>query len=232
MKSEIGNTYGSMEVINHLPHINPTGAKRVRMVEVRCNSCGNTSSKRLSNIQRKGTAGCSRECPAFKATVTTHGLSNSRVYKSWDNMITRCTRPSHKNFKHYEHLIIGVKIDPEWFNFENFLKDMGEPPSKKNKLSIDRIDNRKGYCKDNCRWATQKEQMHNQERSIVNRFSSTELQVIKDFYVLASKYKTGHVSHFTIASIAAIFGVGSCTVPNILNDYYIDIVKAKEDYAA
>jgi hypothetical protein len=79
--------------------------------------------------------------------------------------------------------------------FENFLRDMGEPNNKNNKLSIDRIDNRKGYSKDNCKWSTQKEQTLNQERSLVNRFSSAELTTIKEFYVLASRFKSNGVQY-------------------------------------
>jgi hypothetical protein len=42
--------------------------------------------------------------------------------------------------------------------FENFLKDMGERPEGK---TLDRRDNDKGYCKSNCRWATDEEQYDN-----------------------------------------------------------------------
>jgi hypothetical protein len=228
MKSEIGNTYGTMLVLEHLPSINPTGKKTIRMVKVQCSSCGKLAEKRLDNIKRKGTSGCSRECPGFKATITKHGLTNSRVYKSWDNMVTRCTRTSHKSYDHYDNLIIGEKLDPRWLNFENFLEDMGDPGNKQHKFSIDRIDNKKGYCKDNCKWSTQQEQTLNQEKSIVNKFSSSELQTIKDFHVLASRFKKDGVQLFTTEDIQRIFSMSSSTVTKVLNSFYIDLAKEKE----
>jgi len=232
MNNEIGNTYGSMTVMKYLPPLNPTGKKSIVMVQVSCNCCGKVSEKRLFNIKRASTSGCSRECPAFKTTITKHGLSNSRVYKSWDNMVTRCTRPSHQSFDHYENLIIGQKIDPRWLVFENFLADMGEPPTKKYKFSIDRIDNRKGYFKENCKWSTQKEQTNNQEKSIINKFSSADLEVIKNFYLLASKFKKEGKQLFTTNDIVNIFGIANYTVTKILNNYYIELAKEKEAYAA
>ena len=228
MNNEIGNTYGSMKVIEHLESINPTGKKSVRMVRVMCEACGTISDKRLDNIKRKGTSGCSRECPAFKQTITKHGLTNSRTYKSWDNMVTRCTRPSHISYEHYDNLIIGQKIDPKWLTFEGFLDDMGEPENKNIKFSIDRIDNRRGYSKSNCRWATQQEQTLNQERSIVNIFSSAELETIREFYALASRFKSNGVQNFSTDSIMSIFSMSSPTVTKILNGYYINLAKEKE----
>lgn len=59
----------------------------------------------------------------------------------------------------------GIRMSKAWYNsFEQFVKDMGERPSKKH--SIDRIDNNKGYNKLNCRWATAKEQGNNQRTNI------------------------------------------------------------------
>jgi hypothetical protein len=228
MNNEIGNVYGSMKVIEHLDSINPTGKKSVRMVRVVCEACNKTSNKRLNNIKRKSTSGCSRECPAFKQTITKHGLTNSRTYKSWDNMVTRCTRSSHVSYEHYDNLIIGQKLDPKWLTFEGFLEDMGEPENKNIKFSIDRIDNRKGYCKSNCRWATQQEQTLNQEKSIVNIFSSAELETIRDFYALASRFKSNGVQNFSTDSIISIFSMSSPTVTKILNGYYIKLAKEKE----
>lgn len=228
MNNEIGNIYGSMKVIEHLESINPSGKKLFRMVRVECQACGTISDKRLDNIKRKSTSGCSRECSAFKQTITKHGLTNSRTYKSWDNMVTRCTRPSHVSYEHYDNLIVGQKLDPKWLTFEGFLEDMGEPENKNIKFSIDRIDNRRGYSKSNCRWATQQEQTLNQEKSIVNIFSSAELETIREFYILASRFKSNGVQNFSTDSVMHIFSMSSPTVTKILNGYYIDLAKEKE----
>lgn len=45
-----------------------------------------------------------------------------------------------------------------WSLFTNFLEDMGERPPD---MTIDRIDNDKGYFLENCRWATMKQQNDN-----------------------------------------------------------------------
>ena len=228
MYTEIGNSYGTMTVIEDMPSINPTGKKNIRVVKVHCSLCNTVTEKRLDNLKRPSTSGCSRECPAFKERITKHGLTNSKVYKSWDNMVTRCTRPSHKSYEHYDHLIIGPKIDPRWLNFENFIADMQIPENKVAKLSIDRLNNRKGYFKDNCRWATQKEQTLNQEKSIINRFTSNELKTIREFYELAVRFKVDGVQVFTTKTLEQIFTVSSPTVTKILNGTYEQLSKEKE----
>ena len=76
-------------------------------------------------------------------------------------MIKRCNNKNCPEYKHYGER--GISVCKKWLNFENFLEDMGEPST--NKHSIDRIDNDKGYYKENCKWSNQKEQCRNKRNN-------------------------------------------------------------------
>ena len=78
-------------------------------------------------------------------------------------MKERCFNKSNNSYELYGGR--GITISPEWSNsFETFLKDMGKKPDPK--MSLDRIDNNGNYCKENCRWATQTQQVRNRSISI------------------------------------------------------------------
>lgn len=83
----------------------------------------------------------------------THGLSNSPTYRSWQSMKARCTQPTMANYPRYGGA--GVTYTQAWERFEQFLADMGLRPAGH---TLDRIDSTKGYSKNNCRWATPKQQ--------------------------------------------------------------------------
>ncbi len=72
-------------------------------------------------------------------------------------MKARCNNPNQKNYERYGGR--GITYDISWENFETFLEDMGFKPDSK--MELDRIDNDGNYCKENCRWATKKEQTRN-----------------------------------------------------------------------
>lgn len=117
---------------------------------------------------------CGKELPAgVHMAFMKHGHSGghpgtapTQTYRSWKNMIARCTQPSSPSFKYYNKL--GIKVCQRWRrSFVAFLKDMGEA---KPGLSIDRINTLRGYYPGNCRWATKKEQANNRVTNKVYRY--------------------------------------------------------------
>jgi hypothetical protein len=96
----------------------------------------------------------------------THNMTNSSTYTIWVNMIQRCTNSKVKCFSNYGGR--GIAVCDYWKNFNNFLLDMGSRPES---MTLDRIDNNKGYFKENCRWVTQKENTRNTRRNIFIEFN-------------------------------------------------------------
>jgi hypothetical protein len=99
---------------------------------------------------------CSVSCSA-KFNSPTHGKAKSRTYRSWAMMLQRCTNPKYTDFSKYGGA--GITVSKEWSkSFTAFLSDLGERPLGK---SLDRINGKLGYFKENCRWATRREQNQN-----------------------------------------------------------------------
>jgi hypothetical protein len=76
-------------------------------------------------------------------------------------MRQRCLNKKSEQYKNWGGR--GIKICDKWLKFEGFLEDMGERPENK---TLDRKDNNGNYCKENCRWATVKQQCNNTRRNI------------------------------------------------------------------
>ncbi|MBV5327090.1 MAG: hypothetical protein JZU65_05545 [Chlorobium sp.] len=80
------------------------------------------------------------------------------LYSCWSAMKSRCNSKTNKMYSYYGGR--GINVCCEWtLSFEQFVKDIGPRPFKS--AELDRIDNNKGYYKDNCKWSTKIENMNN-----------------------------------------------------------------------
>lgn len=93
---------------------------------------------------------------------TTHGMSKTRQYRIWQQMKNRCDNP--RNVKYPIYGGRGITYDEKWATFTGFWDDMHL--GYRDDLTIDRIDNNKGYTKDNCRWVSYTKQNNNKADNV------------------------------------------------------------------
>lgn len=109
---------------------------------------------------RTKSCGCHNKAVA-KARFLRHGKTKTVEHRAWQEMKRRCYHTGRPGYQNYGGR--GIKVCDSWVNsFENFLRDMGPKPHAS--YSLDRIDNDKDYCPDNCRWADRQTQSRNQRR--------------------------------------------------------------------
>lgn len=95
-----------------------------------------------------------------------------KLKQLWVSMRGRCNTRSSGSYHRYGAQ--GIKICPEWDDYKVFEK-WAEENGYKQGLSLDRIDNNKGYSPDNCRWITRKGQLRNRTNNkLLTAFGETK----------------------------------------------------------
>lgn len=113
--------------------------------------CGKETIVSSGSLVTKNTTSCGCIVPNFK-----HGGWNKSSYNTWRAMMRRCTNSSDKDYAKYGAR--GIKVCPQWHDYLQFERDMGEPSGKE---TLDRIDPYGNYTPQNCRWASLPTQARN-----------------------------------------------------------------------
>lgn len=184
-----GLVFNNLTVIKRVDNRN----KKV-MYECLC-TCGNNVIVSMSHLVNNHT----KSCGCLKLL---HGMSKTYIFKTWSNMVERCTTITHKQYNDYGGR--GITVCDEWLNdFNRFYEDMGDRPTEQH--SLDRIKNDLGYSKENCRWATRKEQQNNIRSNVVLTYSNETLTLPQwaektgiSYYALQHRVRRGWSIHRTL----------------------------------
>ena len=168
----INTKYNFLTLIKEVePHIT-SGGHVHRKCLFQCD-CGKILKKQFSEVKLGNTKSCgcySKKMASnrLKKINVKHGMYYTSEYQVYLSMKQRCFNPKHKAFKDYGGR--GILVSDLWKDsFNNFINDMGSRPSKNH--SLDRIDNQLGYSKENCKWATRKEQARNVRTNRIIEFN-------------------------------------------------------------
>lgn len=165
--------YKSGDIVNGLkfikqvdPHRSKLGIPQ-RKAEFEC-YCGNKFTTIIQSVRSGNTKSCGCYGKLSRSIrFTKHGLRQHHVYNVWCGIKTRCYNKKRADYKYYGGL--GIVLSDEFHDFMCFYDYVTSLPDydkvEELKLTIDRINVRLNYQKNNLRWATRKQQSLNQRRN-------------------------------------------------------------------
>lgn len=151
--------------------------------------CGNISYVTSNYLVSGHTKSCG--CLATekaKEANTTHGLSHTKLTRTYANMITRCYNPNYKYYSSYGGR--GISVCSEWSGNDgitNFIK-WALSNGYKDNLTLDRINVDGNYSPNNCRWATMKQQQNNRTNNTVFEYNGEKKTLSEWSDCLGVKY--------------------------------------------
>lgn len=198
-KDMMGLRFGSLTVIDRAPSDRYGNA----MWLCRCD-CGKEIVTQGHAMRNGHTRSCGHLQKEVAMANGTHHLSKDRLYKVWSGMRQRCENPNNRAYRDYGAK--GVTVCEAWKDFEVFYRWMIAHGYRRG-LTIDRIDNSKGYSPENCRLATRMQQNQNTSRT-------HKIECDGGFITAAQAGRAAGVSRSTVAKWARDGKVRS------LNDVY------------
>jgi hypothetical protein len=111
---------------------------------------------------------------AHEALIT-HGMASTPEYRCWSSLNNRCFNTKDKSYPNYGGR--GITVCAKWETFEGFFEDMGKRP--KRHYSLERLDVNGPYSKENCVWASPREQGRNKRNTLKVMFRGELVKVLE-----------------------------------------------------
>ena len=161
-KDLTGKKFGYLTIVERVQNAKNGKARWKCMCD-----CGNETIVTSTDIMAGHTSSCG--CKKYESHNKRHGMTKTELHNKWCSMKERCFCESSKAYKRYGAR--GITVCDEWKNsFESFM-EWSYSHGYEYGLSIDRIDNSKGYSPDNCRWVKWEEQAGNRTNNIKITFN-------------------------------------------------------------
>ena len=184
----IGDKYGRLTVVSEPFSVSSPCGQKKRKVRCKC-ECGTEKDYFLDLIRRGHTVSCG--CFNLEMATQrrrTHGTSYDGIYHVYYTMLSRCTNPKNKAYNRYGGK--GITVCEEWANSYMSFYNWAMSNGWKQGLTIDRIDNNKGYCPSNCRWTTMKVQSNNRINSKYHTIGGESKTLSQWCDIYGKKYDT------------------------------------------
>lgn len=146
--------YGIFEVIEKLDEQAPDGHKLWR---IRCKECGREfiRGSNLVKAPSKITYNCFHKRITGQDVKYDNHWKNPRIMKIYYGILARCFNEDNKDYHSYGAK--GILVYQDWLDNPTHFEDWALANGYEDNLTIDREDETKDYCPDNCRWITLEE---------------------------------------------------------------------------
>lgn len=160
---KVGVKIWGWTVLKEVPS-NKNSSNRGKRFLCQC-ECGTVKEVAKNSLRfgKSKACGCTKNKKA-RERMAKHGMGKHPLYNTWKSMKNRCLNKNDKDYTKYGGR--GITMNPAWIDVKVYVKDIEKHIGKRpDGMTIDRIDNDKGYYIENLQYADASQQNINKRYS-------------------------------------------------------------------